>query len=147
MKKLLLLLVLLLTIGITGCSSGKNRDLERNLYYNMNEAEEVALSILQEIKVDMLVIGNKWYIDIDRTKYEEDIDRYVDLVTSIKAPRYLRSEVKEWKEDAMTFIPYLDEVAFPRKFDENDGDLYSFGYALDRGRFRIFDGFREFNWR
>lgn len=136
-KSLFLVILILISLLLTACTED-TATLERNLYYDMEGIYRYAFNFLDEYVDGM---RNQTY---DVKLLKQQIDSMKKSVAKLKPPKHLKSEVNEWKghiEDAI--------VVFERMMDGDSSALLTPNQveALDHGMERIYNGFKEYEWK
>ena len=131
----IVMLFIVLTM-LTGCGED-TFTLERKLYYDMEDIYRYGLDFMDE-----MVKGAKAN-KLDYDALQGYIASLEDKVDGLKPPKHLKSEVNEWKSEIEGAISVFKQMADGGKELLSNSQLEAFDYGITR----IYDGFKEFDWR
>lgn len=136
-KNLLLVILILIPLLLTACTED-TVTLERNLYYDMEDIYRYAFNFLDEY-VDG--IRNHSY---DVKELKQQVSLMKETVAKLKPPKHLKEEVNEWKGHIEDSI-----LVFERMMDGDSSAILTPNQveALDHGMERIYNGFKEYEWK
>lgn len=129
------MLFIVLTM-LTGCGEDTSA-LERNLYYDMEDINRYGLDFMNEM------IRGVQARKLDDEALQGYITSLEDKVKGLKPPKHLKSEVEDWKSEVEGMIGVFKQLADGGQQRLSNSQLE----ALDHGRTRIYDGFKEFDWK
>ena len=140
LKQIILIVLIMVVIG-SGCGQDVE-SLERNLYYDMEELNDYAVKFMKEylrqINIDHTNLkGNSKLLELKAAlgdKVEEGIN----------PPRHLKDETDEWFSAVQELEVVFKEMM--EGIENSDGLTPQLVRTLDR-RDRIYNGFREYEWR
>lgn len=134
-NKILILLIISIVL-LTGCSED-TYELERNLYYDMEDINRYGSEFLDAM---ILAVGKREY---NTQALIEPLDKMEAKLTNLTPPKHLKDEVVEWQDEIEEMIALFRLMS--------DGNLTVLDKinsdAIDFGRARIYDGFKEYGWK
>lgn len=133
---LVLIMLVLVSMLMVGCAED-TATLERNLYYDMEDIYRYGVDFLDEYVDGM--IGQTYDLD----KLDKQLIFMEETLDELKAPKHLASEVAEWKVQADGTLEVLKDMRQGKSVNLTDRQVE----ALDKGRHRIYDGFKEYEWK
>lgn len=134
-SKILILLIISVML-LTGCSEDTH-ELERNLYYDMEDINRYGLDFMEETLTGMTrgIFA--------KSEMQNIIKSMEDKVANLKPPKHLKSEVEDWVGHVNSVIDKFKETAQGEYTPLSKTEMEAFDYGTER----IYDGFKEYEWK